>query len=826
MPELLKLTTQDFELSIWAKDITARAQTYEQTLRKRSRLAEDKPIKPPGLELRFSPALTLAKSTQALSPIAFHTLASPLFFENTQYQFEWLFFRPTSLAKLVHRSRAISDAFRFTPETPTPRGIIPARLSGTLNTGNDVGWLRLALEYEAAGQVFKQHFAFEILPTKMALHQDLPAMYEAIDRHYKLWRFSLVEKTEQEAGISKQSGHFPLMWLANFERLRQRFEQGLRLICAAPHSRLQPLVAQVKAEKLKGRLSPKLGERVKQDLAQGLHHKNYRVERKKLSVDTPENRFIKMAVSRSKKQLAQFEAKLRANNQAPEQQRLSDAFLDELHAWQQPLQKLLQSSFLTEVGDYAGLKRESLVLQQKTGYSSVYRIWQELKLYLDVFGSQASISMKSIAEIYEIWCFLSLKQLLEEELGFELDPNQPAAQLSQNDFFEYKLKDGFAGAFCFKRSDGTSARLAHEPKFTKKGQPIRSYLVSQEPDIVLEVTFPQAGQPSDQGQSFIWLFDAKYRIKTDKSRFDLADEFDIQFKDYAPDDAINQMHRYRDALIQLSQQTEGSRSSGAASKKLVEKSRPVLGAFALYPGFFDQTQETNPYAEVIDEIGIGAFALLPSPQEGSAFGHQWLLDFLKNQIGVPDKQDARKQPYSSAVRAEQLYIQEAARIPFGSMQQTLYPDLTLTAALGPQKGRDKGYLERFEQGQAHWYHIKQRAIVQLEARLQKELHLAKEVRYLALALPSKQHSSAKQIEQVWPVKGVALLPRYAITQEQAGKASTSYELYYLFELGRPLRLQTAISQVPLRNFQHAMKLTTLTLLEEVEQFRGIQTVYD
>lgn len=71
---------------------------------------------------------------------------------------------------------------------------MPARLTGTINTGNDVGWLRLPLTFEHNGKTQVQHIAFEVLPTKMALHQDLPAMYQAIDKVYPLWRFSLVEK--------------------------------------------------------------------------------------------------------------------------------------------------------------------------------------------------------------------------------------------------------------------------------------------------------------------------------------------------------------------------------------------------------------------------------------------------------------------------------------------------------------------------------------------------------------------------------------------------------------------------------------------------------
>ncbi|EJH57612.1 hypothetical protein VCHC43B1_0271 [Vibrio cholerae HC-43B1] len=786
----------------------------------------------------------LAENDLVANSLAKHaelTLNSPLFFENTQYQFEWVFFSEVTHARLTHRSQNVNEAFRFAPEVKTARGVVPARLTGTINTGNDVGWLRLPLTFEHNGKTQTQHIAFEVLPTKMALHQDLPAMYQAIDKVYPLWRFSLVEKTEQDAATSQQRGHFPLMWLANFAALRARFEQGLKVICAAPHSRLQPTVANIKAAKLKGCLPHKLAEKVKQDFANGQYDKRYAVEKKQLSVDTPENRFIKMAVSKSKRQLAEFEQKLRQSNQAPERQRLSDSFLNELHSWQQPLQKVLGQSFLKEVGAYTGLSRESLVLQQKTGYSAVYRIWQELKFYLDVFGNQSSISMKSVAEIYEVWCFLCLKQILEQDLGFELVENS-ATKLAQNDFFEYQLKDGFAGAFRFKRSDGVTARLAHEPKFTKKGQSIRSYLVNQEPDIVLEVTLPKSADltkaDSSEEKQFIWLFDAKYRIKTEKNRFDDSNE-DIESTDYVPDDAINQMHRYRDALIRLSEPRLPESPSSKIEGQPAKKSRPVFGAFALYPGFFDQATTPNPYAAAIEEVGIGAFALLPSQngpsqnelsqtestQTKSRYsGHQWLLEFLQAQIGTaPNAQTGQNNEamYPVAGMAERLYVQDAARIPYYGMRQVLYPDLTMTVALGGQRGRDNGYFEQFEQGTALWYHLPQSTFLQ-----KFKQHIAEEIRYLALASTSDTQSSTKQIDKLWPVKRVTVLPRYAITEDQAGKKSGSADLYYLFELGKPLSLQTPVTNVPHRPMKNSMKLTTLTRLESVTKFTEVEKVYE
>lgn len=854
MPELIRLQTPDFEFSVWANDISQRANVYNATLLRRANLTitntdsgdEAASHLSKCLEssyvLRFSPSLELEKIHISQSIINEQNgigqidnakpevlvidgegncieqrLTSPYFFENTQYQFEWVFFGEVTNAFLTHRSQSVNESFRFSPEVKTPRGVIPARLIGAINTGNDVGWLRLPLTFVLDGKSHKQHISFEVLPTKMALHQDLPAMYQAIDKVYPLLRFSLVEKTEQDVATSQQRGHFPLMWLANFSTLRARFEQGLKVICAAPHSRLQPTVANVKAGKLKKRIPHKLAEHIKLDFANSRYDKSYRVEKKKLSVDTPENRFIKMVVNQSKSQLAEFEAKLRKSNQAPEHQRLSDSFLDELHSWQHPLQNVLTQNFLKEVGSFKSLSRESLVLQQKSGYSSVYRVWQELKFYLDVFSKQSSISMKSVSEIYEVWCFLCIKHILEQDLGFEL-VEHGAAKLAQNDFFEYQLKDGFAGAFRFKRADGVTARLAHEPKFTKKGQLIRSFLVNQEPDIVLEVILPKTTKSAEERQ-FIWIFDAKYRIKSNKDRYDDSNE-DITVVDYAPDDAINQMHRYRDALILLSE----SHSLSIRTDPLVKKSRPVFGAFALYPGFFDQTSMPNPYASAIEEVGIGAFALLPSQTDRDCIGHQWLSEFLHAQIGSFSNMQlgqSNQLIYSVAGIAERLYAQEAARIPYSGMHQIFYPDLTMTVALGGQHKRNMTYFEKFEQGTAQWFHLPQSTFL-----TKFKQHIVEEIRYLALASISDTISTSKKICKLWPVNGVSLLPRSAITEEQAGKTSESEELYYLFELGKPLTLQNPVTNVPHHPIRNSMKLTTLTRLETVTRFSDVERVHE
>jgi len=85
----------------------------------------------------------------------------------------------------------------------------------------------------------------------------------------------------------------------------------------------------------------------------------------------------------------------------------------------------------------------------------------------------------------------------------------------------------------------------------------------------------------------------------------------------------------------------------------------------------------------------------------------------------------------------------------------------MTVALGGQRGRDNGYFEQFEQGTALWYHLPQSTFLQ-----KFKQHIAEEIRYLALASTSDTQSSTKQIDKLWPVKRVTVLPRYAITKNK------------------------------------------------------------
>ena len=744
-----------FELSIYVKDSEKNTTRYQQTLKKRR--AETASIHYQTEKFEISGDLQKSYEIQ------------PLFFENTQYHFEIQFRAPIHYAELRHKLVLINDGFRFSQ--------VANMLVGVINTGNDIGQLNLPIYYEdKVGKGYFITLSFMVLPTKIDLQQDIEPINEAIDGTFPLWRFNVTAKTEQGAGKTNEKGYFPLFWLAHFQQLQQQFSQALKIIKNSPHNRLQTYSLHQKAERLKGKLSAKQTHRIKNDLASGLHHKKYAIEKKKLSVNTPENRFIKQVIIETDNKLTQINQTLAKSSK----NQLSQAFFDTLNNWQKPLKQFQALSFFNDIGTFKGLEKISLVLQQKPGYSTIFHVWQELRFYLKVLSHHSLISQKSLSELYEVWCFLVIRRLLIEELGFE-EVSSQKAKLMFSEQLDLTMKDGMYGAFHFERPDGLKIKLAHEPIFHQKTE-IKSYLNTQKPDILLEVLFPNK-------QRFIWLFDAKYRLNSDDGEDDLV-----------PDDAINQMHRYRDALV-WAKQDEG-------------KSRPVFGAYALYPGFFDQVNMKNPYQAGIDEVGIGAFALLPSQQNQGAI---WLRDFFKAQLG-------NYLLFSPLIKEEYLFVQEQSRIPYTGMTQQLYTDLTMLVSLGhAQVGenvRSIEYFERFKNGTAKYYHLPQDTFEMKYKGLQ---HIVNEIAFLGLVEQDEQGN--KIINKVWQVKRVSIAKRNTLTEEQVGYISDSERLDYLFELGIALNLSNPIRNVPLDGFRKSMKLTTLAQINNVTEFNSIEPVY-
>ena len=90
--------------------------------------------------------------------------------------------------------------------------------------------------------------------------------------------------------------------------------------------------------------------------------------------------------------------------------------------------------------------------------------------------------------------------------------------------------------------------------------------------------------------------------------------------------------------------------------------------------------------------------------------------------------------------------------------------------MGPIKGRDKDYLQRFKEGSAGWYHIR------LSETERKSIarNTMREIRYCAIAV-YHGGGSERIITHIYEVKFVKLVKRCDMTIHQAGKVDSGNE---------------------------------------------------
>jgi hypothetical protein len=387
--------------------------------------------------------------------------------------------------------------------------------------------------------------------------------------------------------------------------------------------------------------------------------------------------------------------------------------------------------------------------------------------------------MKAVSELYEVWSLLEIRRMLSA-LGFSEDESRKAALRTNG--FEKELADGMGTAFhLVRKGDGIKIRLAHEPCFSSSNNNgIYSFTTTQKPDILLEAIF-------SDGRRIRWIFDAKYRISPEDNEYD-----------HIPDDAINQMHRYRDALIHLEEADDG----------ITEKSRPVVGAFVLYPGYFDGEDESNPYQKGIEAVGIGGFPLLPGRE------NRWLKEFLTDKFGdlsegaqpcrVPD--------------ADEHLLHESVRIAPTGLSLERYDDLALVAALGNVSKRDKQYVDRFMTGTAGWYHIPASTTDKKISRT-----VMRELRFCAVAV-HPVGSAERRVEYLYEIESVRLVKRNSLTVEQAGSVDPDNRNdYWLLKLGTSKLLPVAFSAGGVRKFR--FRLTGASELQKALNWSDLSERY-
>lgn len=514
-----------------------------------------------------------------------------IFFENTDYQF-WINFKRIDIedAWINTPLRNIQDNFMFNQENQI--------LFGHLNYGNDIGRAEFNIDYKLKnGEIRHSKLGYDVLSIKLDYHKDLKKIVDDIEKEYRMPSIDFLRKTYHTFDVDVVGETPDIIWWNLFKDIQTNFIQAVKTIVDCPRNRLVQKETYLRADKLK-RLTPQLEIQLTE------HRKNpahlYRTEHPIACVDTMENRFLKYCIIFIAEKFSDLKCRI-----INSYKQLTEKYIINLNQQQEELQRLVHHPFFRTVGEFRGFTQESLILKQATGYSEIYHDWIILSCGYDLKEGANSLELKDIAKLYEIWCFIELKNIIKELLGNEVETNYSKRPEKK---FITQLGKGKLSKVIFSKHNIELAKICYNPKSYVGEEQLStiipcttSYTVSQQPDIILQLT----RRDIKQGIKLTYLFDAKYRIG------DTQDNVDTP-----PDDAINQMHRYRDAIYYIDQDTK-------------QLKKEVIGGYILFPGNGEDSavEEMNFYKS-IGKVNIGAFPLRPQDNESK----ELLRGFLKRLI--------------------------------------------------------------------------------------------------------------------------------------------------------------------------------------------------
>lgn len=458
-------------------------------------------------------------------------------------------------------------------------------LAGFINYKNEIGRSEIQIIYKVDKETRAFRFGFEVLSTKLDYHEHWRTIVEDIEREYRMLSLDYMRRTFHGFSPDQNGEHPDIVWWSVFEGEQQKFIKACKSIIDRPRHRLHGEEVYLRADKLK-----QTPHNIENRLAE--HRKEpaylYRVEQHILSNDTQENRFLKFALHQISKRYEDLRQRIEAVKTA------SGTMKSTMLATSETLKRLQHHPFFRTIGRFKGISQESMVLQKATGYSQVYRTWNLLRRAYSLNDGLYRLQTKDIATLYEIWCFIEVSHIVKAQLHLDDEDVEHRNRMEMNGIFSWELGKGEHSRILFRKDGVELAELVYNPKNADKEndnvgmKDLVVPTVPQKPDIVLQLT----KNDLQQGMKMTYLFDAKYRIDGKDKGVDVP-----------PEDAINQMHRYRDAIYYKDY------DANALKKE-------VIGGFILFPGDGEPNDvAVSKFYKTIKEVNIGAFPLRPKDVE-------------------------------------------------------------------------------------------------------------------------------------------------------------------------------------------------------------------
>lgn len=522
-----------------------------------------------------------------------------VFFENTEYP---LIVRGKR-KEVSELSLAINDHLRTDGKDRSTIISNGDELYGSLNFHNQVGMTDFCITYRVEGdkQTKELKFMTEVLSYKLDYRSDLKTIISDIENEYAMLSTSFLKDTY--LSMRQGSGeNNPLIWWQIFKSCYADIMAATRKIIDQPKRRLHSVPKYKRVERMVN--IPRELENEYQ-LHKGNPAHLYRTEELILSHDTIENRFLKYALGEMTRRFAVVKEHIMTAMHLEDPKRIDTS----LESMEEELLRLNNNVFFRGVGQFKGFSQDNLVMKQAQGYKTIMEKWVELQQGYELEEGLRKLEVKDICDLYEIWCFIKVKNIVQDvmrELGKEAKPKVNGRDISNN--FIPQLVYG--GSVSFINQDNielASVCYNAEVQKSKSKSTIsgtNTMTTVQRPDIVLRLS------KQEDNMKFTYLFDAKYRIAdTDEN----GSRYDCRY-DVPPADAIDQMHRYRDAIYY----TEEGHDHEHLKKE-------IIAGYVLFPGripleALDMENGDYYYQQSNRLIGIGAFPLRPDQEQHAEDG--------------------------------------------------------------------------------------------------------------------------------------------------------------------------------------------------------------
>jgi hypothetical protein len=278
------------------------------------------------------------------------------------------------------------------------------------------------------------------------------------------------------------------------------------------------------------------------------------------------------------------------------------AELDEVQEFERQVARLLTGDAIRAgagavPGDFA-----SLTLMRLPGYREAYESLMTLRFGLSLEGDVVQLSIKELDRLYETWCFIQVVRTVMRQCP-QVKHSEGLFSISRRGI-RVTLERGTRSAIRLRTAD-RAVCVTYNPSYP-------GLTGAQRPDIVLEISI--------DGWPFMFIvLDAKYRLET-------SDEYVRTFGGVGPPiDAINTLHRYRDAItLMIEEQGLG---------------RPVVKGVALFPLSKSNSEQYTKHQlfQSLEIMGIGGLPFLPG---ATNLVEEWLF----SQLGLPPEQLAQPGP--------------------------------------------------------------------------------------------------------------------------------------------------------------------------------------